>query len=70
MTKLPESEVSHLEDLIDRHGLDMVLQALEDICYEKAEHLKSNWQDQPAASLWEKDAKTISQANNKLHNIG
>lgn len=47
--KFPQLE---LEALIDRWGAHTVLAELSDIAYGKSEHLRSNWQDEPAAKLW------------------
>jgi hypothetical protein len=34
-----------LERLVDENGLTAVLDALATVCYEKADHVQSNWQD-------------------------
>lgn len=49
--KFPQLE---LEALIDHWGAHTVLAELADIAYGKSEHLRSNWQDEPAARLWAK----------------
>jgi hypothetical protein len=49
-----------LEDLIDSHQLDAVLDMIATICIEKADHLTSNWQDSGAAKCWTKAANSIS----------
>lgn len=41
-----------LERLIDRHGVATVCDALGGICYDKAEHIRTNWQDRALASKW------------------
>ena len=41
-----------LEDTIDVDGLAETLEKLGDICFEKSEHLVSNWQDAGAAAQW------------------
>lgn len=48
-----------LEILIDEVGLTSVLEMISGICYDKAEHLRSNWQDSAAAKQWEKDGAEI-----------
>lgn len=48
-----------LEQYIDKYGLSETLSHISDVCYSKAEHLRSNWQDENSASVWEKDAKKI-----------
>lgn len=58
MTQLNDT----LEQLIDTHGLDRVLTALEKVCGEKAEHLRTNWQDHAAAKEWERQGRLIGKA--------
>jgi hypothetical protein len=48
-----------LEETIDKHDLDEVLQAISAICSEKASHLATNWQDHKTAALWEKSATAV-----------
>jgi len=45
-----------LERMIDEHGLQAVLDALTDICWGKAEHLRTNWQDAASAKGWDRAA--------------
>lgn len=49
-----------LESMVDRAGVRNVLYALAHICGEKADHIRSNWQDVPLARHWEQRARTIS----------
>jgi len=55
-----------LEMLVDRKGLAGVVEALAEIADEKAEHVRSNWQDEPLAKAWERDAWTLKKAAAKL----
>ena len=48
-----------LEPLIDRASLATVLEALSQVCWEKADHLQSNWQDPVAAKTWRKASNAI-----------
>jgi hypothetical protein len=41
-----------LEALIDAEGLDVVLAAIREICYDKAQHIAVEWQDLPLAKQW------------------
>lgn len=59
-----------LESLVDSHGLSGVLQALEEVCYAKAEHLRGNWQDEASAKSWEKAAKAINKAVGVANSVG
>ena len=51
--------VDTLEPLIDKHGMVHVLAGLALICFEKAEHLRSNWQDDNSAKVWDRAGRAI-----------
>ena len=55
-----------LESFIDSNSLSDVLTALEEVCYEKCEHLCSNWQDQNSGAIWQKAAEKIGKANSQI----
>ena len=46
-----------LESMIDEFGLHTIVDALATICFEKAEHLRSNWQDENMARNWDLQGK-------------
>jgi hypothetical protein len=48
-----------LSRLVDAHGLHKVCTALMVICYGKAEHPATNWQDRITARQWENAAKAM-----------
>ena len=41
-----------LEQMIDQEGLDVVLAAIREVCYAKANHIAVEWQDVRLAKLW------------------
>jgi hypothetical protein len=51
-----------LERLIDRHGLTHIVTGLSLICVEKAEHIRTNWQDRTTAKAWDADGRTLDKA--------
>lgn len=55
-----------LEPIIDESSLEEVLQVLVNICDEKANHIRKNWQDHTTANAWDKDAWTIKQIISKI----
>jgi hypothetical protein len=48
-----------LESFIDTAGLAATLEVLVEICHGKADHLRSNWQDERAAKDWERVARGL-----------
>lgn len=64
-----DADTQALEALVDLHGITAVVAALGAICYGKAEHLRSNWQDSHAAREWERIAKPIDATVVKLEKI-
>lgn len=58
--QMNQADKDELEDLIDRATLSQVLDALADICGDKGEHLRSNWQDTIQAREWERMGSRLS----------
>lgn len=57
---MTELERANLERLVDAYGLETVLYILGDICTDKAEHIRSNWQDERTAKYWGKRSIKIT----------
>jgi hypothetical protein len=49
-----QAELDALESMIDTHGMHALAQGIAYVCWEKADHARSNWQDEPLAKRWEK----------------
>ncbi len=52
--------VDTIKGYIDREGLTAILTALQDMCYAKAEHAKSAWQDEGLAKAWEQVGRGLN----------
>lgn len=48
-----------LEQILDSSNLPAILEALAQICHEKAEHIRENWQDEPLARKWNRAGKAL-----------
>jgi hypothetical protein len=48
-----------LEEIVDASTLGKVIQALSHLCWEKAQHIEENWQDESLAKAWRDAAKKI-----------
>ena len=55
-----------LEAWIDKHGLSEVVATIADLCDEKAQHIRTNWQDEQTASVWESAARHMNNADSKI----
>lgn len=53
LPRLTAGQGDDLERLIDRYGLNQVLEAISDICHRKADYIQSLWQDEKLAKAWE-----------------
>jgi ElaB/YqjD/DUF883 family membrane-anchored ribosome-binding protein len=60
--KTTEQIKTELEAILDSSKLERVMEALGEICCEKAEHIRANWQDEALAQKWER-------AGNKLAGV-
>lgn len=59
-----------LERLVDRHGLAAVLDSIQELCLAKAIHLRSAWQDEQSASVWEVERKRLERAQIFAQDVG
>jgi hypothetical protein len=50
-----------LEGLVDGYSLTEVMEALAEICDEKADHILTNWQDEKTSKVWTHVALKIAQ---------
>lgn len=55
-----------LESIIDKQGLTNTMRDIEQICYEKAEHVRANWQDYTLAQQWERAGKRLGTESTKI----
>lgn len=55
-------ERQQLERLIDLTSLRGVVEALHDICREKAQHIYANWQDEALGKDWDRAAVILYKA--------
>ncbi len=59
-----------LEQLIDSESLSAVAAAIAAVCREKAEHLRSDWQDYIAAQAWDRAAKHFDGVESAVDYLG
>lgn len=55
-----------LEDVVDALGLKGVCEALAEICSAKADHVRTNWQDEPRAKAWGKAAAMLERVATRI----
>jgi hypothetical protein len=49
MTQATKAQTDSLEMLVDSLGLVQVVEILASLCFDKQEHLETNWQESPAS---------------------
>ena len=59
---LTQSELMELELVIDAHGLSKTLNAIAEICAEKAAHVGATWTDRELESRWNRCAAKVSKS--------
>lgn len=68
MERLAKEMSIAIEAYLDAHGgfdsLSMVYAHVADICREKADHVRTNWQDEALAHLWERYGVACDAARN------
>ena len=61
--KTTEQIKTELEAILDSSKLEWVIEALGQICWQKAEHIRANWQDEELAQRWEKAGNKLARAS-------
>lgn len=51
---------NEIETLIDKHGVGNLLNSMANVCFEKAIHIRENWQDVSLAKDWDKNGQKIA----------
>jgi len=59
MARTIEQITEQLEAMIDEHSVVEVLEAISVVCSLKADHVRSNWQDEAAAKAWDWQSNEI-----------
>jgi len=58
--------LENMESMVDIRGIGATLELLAQVCYIKAEHVETNWQDKQAARVWIKIGKKIERLASKV----
>lgn len=67
---LPHEAKQLLEELIDRHSLAAVVEALSEVCDEKEDHVRTNWQDFERARAWHRASCALVKCATTLTETG
>lgn len=54
-----QDKLETLERMIDARSVAAVLAIVADVCQEKAQHIRENWQDEELAQAWERAARRV-----------
>ena len=57
MKSVQQETIEAIEPLLDRSSLSDIVLALARLCNEKAEHVRSAWQDEHLAKAWDRAAR-------------
>jgi hypothetical protein len=55
--------MDQLEQLVDAHGLERVVEALSVVCGDKADHVLIYWQDHALAVAWDRASRRLHSAS-------
>lgn len=58
--------MEYLENLIDKEGITFVLNTIVEICYEKSEHILTNWDDVYLSDMWDDAGDQIDEVAFRL----
>lgn len=68
MRPITVAERAELEALIDSVGLRAVVDALSVVAYDKADHIRGNWQDEGLARIWADDGAVLERVVTRIVN--
>jgi hypothetical protein len=68
-TAMSDRYNDELEEMVDAVGLAKVLDMLSDIAYEKAEHIRANWQDRDTACVWRKAGNCVYKSQMEVEGL-
>lgn len=54
-----------IEEAVALYRLGPSLEMMAELCWQKAEHIRLNWQDPKSADAWDKAARTLQMASAK-----
>ena len=54
-----QESLDQIETLIDRHGLETVLQMITFVCQEKADHIMVSYSDESLARAWQANGRLV-----------
>lgn len=60
MKTLSDETKLTLESMVDSTSVSTLIETLSEICWEKAQHIRDNWQDEPLAQVWERAGNQLS----------
>lgn len=63
------TDFEKLEEMIDRRGIQVVIETLGAICSEKADHIRENWQDEKLADHWDREAAILVNTWSRFEDI-
>lgn len=58
---------NEIEKLVDASSVQSIIEALAVVCYEKAEHIRSSYNDKPLARQWEKNGNLVIKLSSKIY---
>jgi len=59
-------KLDQLEAIIDSDGIEETLAALANLCHEKENHIRENWQDESLANEWRKKGNRIQRLSDSM----
>lgn len=60
--------IHNLESMVDSSSVRDLLEEIADICFEKAQHIRENWQDRVTAKTWDSDGNAIMKLAARMKN--
>ena len=69
MKYTPTTASETLESILDQYTMTTMIDFLASIADAKAEHIRSNWQDEPLARMWERLSKVLDKSMERVNKV-
>lgn len=69
MKYTPTTASETLESILDQFTMTTVIDFLSSIASAKADHIRTNWQDEPLAKQWDRMSKVLERSMDKVNRV-
>lgn len=65
----PKQLAFDLEEMMDKYSITTLIETLSSIAGEKAEHVRTNWQDERLGKTWDRMARVLDRSMQHVNKV-